>query len=134
MKLIVSIVFGIILILIFYCLISFWILADVSWGEGKLWMALLLVMPLALFLGSILTGYLSSGGIGYKRALIYYSPGPYVAVLCVAAGLLINTQVFVYMLILGLYLYLTSLAGTTIGYLIRSRIRGDGLSTRKDLQ
>jgi len=132
MKLVFSIAFGIVLILIFYCLIAFWVLADVSWGEGKLWMALLLVLPLALFLGSILTGYLISGGIDYKWALICYSPGPYVAGLCVAAGLFINIQIFVYMLMIGLYFYLTSLGGTTIGYFIRSRIRGDSLSTRKD--
>ena len=74
MKLVVSVVFGIVLILIFYCLIAFWILADISQGEGKLWMALLLVLPLALFLGSILTGYLSYPSIDFKWELIYYSP------------------------------------------------------------
>lgn len=132
MKLCVSIVFGIVLILIFYFLIAFWVLADVSWGQGKLWIALLLVLPLASFLGSILTGYLLCGGIDYKWALICYSPGPYVAGLCVAAGLLINIQVFVYMLILGLYFYLTSFAGTTIGYLIRTRVKRDSLLIRND--
>lgn len=132
MKLCVSIVFGIVLILIFYCLIAFWVLADVSWGQGKLWMALLLVLPLALFLGSILTGYLISGGFDYKWALICYSPGPYVAGLCVAAGLFINIKVFVCLLILGLYFYLTSFAGTTIGYLIKSRIKRDILLRRND--
>jgi hypothetical protein len=132
MKLGVSIVFGIVLILIFYCLIAFCVLADISWGRGKLWMAFLLTLPVVLYLGSILAGYLIHPRIDFKWKLIYFSPGLYIAGLCIVISLFTNLQIFFYALILGFYLYLTSLAGTVSGYFIRSRIRGRNSLTRTD--
>jgi hypothetical protein len=127
MKLGGSVTLGIVVSFIFYYIIAFWILADSPWGPqgtgGTLWVAFLIVFPIALFLGSILTGILSYPSIDFKWELFYFAPGLCLAGLCIIASLFSNLKIGASVIIMGLYWYLVSLAGTGIGYLLRSRIR-----------
>lgn len=128
MKLGGSVTLGIVTSFIFYYLIAYLLLiADFSWGPaggcGTLWSAFFIVFPIALFLGSILTGILSYLSIDFKWELFYFAPGLCLAGLCIVVSLFTDLGIFIYMLIFGLYLYVVSLAGTGLGHLLRSRIR-----------
>jgi len=99
--------------------------------------ALLILVPIAFLIGSIVTGYFSYHELEDKWGLIWMAPALYYNLLfvCVTGTLFLldsfigvneprNTDFLFEILIpflIGLYWYLASLAGVILGYLLRER-------------
>lgn len=90
--------------------------------ESYLGLAYLIMLPLALVLGSALTGFLSYPHLKTKLGLIATAPGLYFFVLFTATNFWYGEFGFaVSMLFAGLVWFLVSWAGTSLGYYLRTR-------------
>ena len=95
--------------------------------ESYLGVAFLIMMPVALFLGSSLTGYLSRPHLRTRFGFIGVTPGLYLALVFVTLNFAKAASEFaISMLLPGLFWFLISWAGDGIGCFARSR-RGTGL-------
>ena len=95
--------------------------------ESYLGVSFLVIMPIALFLGSSLTGYLSRPHLRTRFGLIGVTPGLYLALVFVALNFAMSASEFaISMLLPGLFWLLISWAGAGTGCFARSR-RGTGL-------
>ncbi|MHC4623228.1 MAG: hypothetical protein ACYS4W_04930 [Planctomycetota bacterium] len=122
MKLAVFVVLGLVVTVTVYFVVDFWILESFLPGfthtAATLGVAWLIVMPVALLLGSILTGYLSYPTMNTRLGLIAIAPGLYLAGLTIIPSLC--STILVDMLIIGSFWYVVSLAGAALGYFLRS--------------
>jgi hypothetical protein len=133
MKLSGSVTLGTVISFILYYIIALLYIDDNLWGPAVLYSAFVIVFPIALFLGSVLTGILSYPSIDFKWELFYFAPGLYLGGLCIVGSLFIDFDMVIYVIIMGLYWYMVSLAGTGLGYLLRSRIRSLRETKTEDL-
>ncbi len=100
-------------------------------------MGFLVILPLAFFLGSIVTGYFSYYDIEHKWSLVWMAPALYLelAGLCISiVGFLLDRFIDVnppgpyfirgifFTIAIGLYWYLASAAGVFLGYYLRERL------------
>lgn len=133
MKLSGSVTLGTVVSFILYYIIALLYIDDNLWLPAVLESAFVIVFPIALFLGSILTGILSYPSVDFKWELFYFAPGLCLGGLCIVASLFIVFDMVIYVIIMGLYWYMVSLAGTGLGYLLRSRIRSLRAPQTEDL-
>jgi len=129
MKLAAFVVLGLVVSFVVFQLLLFLILSafpDIG-GCGSLWVPFLILMPLSLLLGSIVTGFLSCPTLNTKWGLIGIAPGLYFAILFVISPFTFasfeSASSILWMLLFLLYWYLASLAGVGLGYFLRARIR-----------
>ena len=124
MKLVGFVLLGLVASIVVSVLNGFWLeraFPDVK-GCAGIGVALLINMPVALLLGSIVTGFLSCPSLETKWGLLGIAPGLYLAGLLIIT-LSMSGETAINMLIMGLYWYLASLAGVVLGYFLRARIR-----------
>jgi hypothetical protein len=106
-------------------------------GEAAMLPGFLIVMPLSFLIGSLLTGYFSFYEIEDKWALLILPPALYTGLISMCVGgvafLLdafidvndrghINLRNAGIAFLIGLFYYLSSLAGVAAGYFLRERI------------
>jgi putative Mn2+ efflux pump MntP len=99
--------------------------------------AFLILMPVSFFIGSLLTGYFSYYEIEDKWALLILPPALYIFLIWTCGGAVvflldafidvndrghINLRNAGIALLIGLFYYLSSLAGVAAGYFLRERI------------
>lgn len=90
--------------------------------EAYLGVAYLILLPLALLVGSALTGFLSYPLIKTKLGLIGASPGVYLSFAFTVANFTWGDHAYALsMLLSGLIWFLVSWAGTGLGYSFRLR-------------
>jgi len=109
----------------------------ISGDDAYLWVPILIIMPAAFLVGSIVTGYFSYYELENKWVLLWMAPALYWNLLFMCgAGIQFlldsfisvnpRTTGFLYGILLpfliGLYWYLASLAGVILGYFLRGRI------------
>ena len=117
---------------VIYWLLTFGVLEALRSRSGRspesyLGVSFLVMMPIALFLGSSLTGYLSRPHLRTRFGLIGVTPGLYLALVFVTLNFAMSASEFtISMLLPGLFWLLISWAGVGIGCFARSR-RGIGL-------
>ena len=75
MKLGGSVTLGTVVSFILYYIIALLYIDDSLWLPAVLESAFVIVFPIALFLGSVLTGILSYPSIDFKWELFYFAPG-----------------------------------------------------------
>ena len=127
LKLAAFVVLGLAVSLVVYYLLVFGILEILRSRSGRspesyLWVAFLVMLPFALLLGSILTGYLSSPEMNKSWRLIGITPGLYLAIgITIQNFIIAEFQFAVSMLLAGLFWFLVSLSGVGLGHLLRSR-------------
>ncbi|MHC4499989.1 MAG: hypothetical protein ACYS21_12845 [Planctomycetota bacterium] len=138
MKLVGFVVLGIAVCITVYYL-ALWILDSylpgfAGGGSSNLGVCFVLVLPVSLLLGSIVTGYLSYPVMNSRWGLIGIAPGLYMVLyfgtcLCPASvvsvspidGRMLSSGLLT--LLYGLFLYSVSLAGVGLGYFLRSLSR-----------
>ena len=129
MKLAGFVVLGLVASVVVFELLLFWVLRAFPHigGCGDLWLPFLILMPVSLLLGSIVTGFLSCPTLNTKWGLIGIAPGLYFAVLFVISPFTFDSfesaSSILWMLLFLLYWYIASLAGVVLGYFLRACIR-----------
>jgi hypothetical protein len=134
MKLVGFVVLGLVASFVVFEILLLWILSAFpdTGGCGALWLPFLIIMPVSLLLGSIITGFLSCPTLNSRWGLFFIAPGLYGNAATIFSGFLmsgflmegfrINVGVLLFLVLL-LYWYLASLAGTAFGYFLRLCIR-----------
>jgi hypothetical protein len=123
---------GLVVSYVVYMLLCFYILGKYLHigGCGGMAPAFLIIMPISLLAGSMVTGFLSRPLLDTRWSLLWISPGLYPVILMLfifslftitsdvksASGEILGTLLF------SLYLYLASMAGTGLGYFLRGLI------------
>jgi hypothetical protein len=120
MKLAGFVVLGVVATFVVYFLVL-WILDTYlpgfeAGGCSNLALALLLVLPVSLLMGGVVTGFLSYSTLNSRWGLFRIAPGLYLAL----PFLLSATGAAIYLLLFWLFFYLLSLAGVGLGYFLRS--------------
>jgi hypothetical protein len=123
MKLIVSVVLGLVASIIVYGLLIYAVgnIFDIH-GCAALGPAFLAVMPISLLAGSIITGLLSYSTLTSKWWLPFIAPGLYLPMLAVSLNSASDTSELGWLLLLYLYWYLASLTGVALGYCLKAFI------------
>lgn len=138
-KLACFVLLGFMVAAVIYSLLVFGVLEPIRSGSGRspeayLGMAFQVMMPVALFLGSSLTGYLSGPHLRTWFGLIVVSPGLYPSLFMITVNVVMVYMVkdtslsFTHgMFLLGVFLswFLSSWAGVWLGCFVRSRRNGN---------
>ncbi len=128
MKVAAFVLLGMVVSVVVYILTCFYVLEKFLHIGGCAGMgpAFLIIMPISLLVGSIVTGFLSYPLLNTKWGLIGIAPGLYLVILTsfiflpFGAG---SARNILLTLLFLLYWYLASLAGVGLGYFLRARIR-----------
>lgn len=114
----------------------------INGGDTNIWIPILVVMPIAFILGSILTGYFSYYNIEDRWMLLWLAPALYsnLLIMFLTIGMLLMekfSDAFIGVkiannsgllrgvwapVLIALYWYLMSLTGVGLGYFLRTRV------------
>jgi hypothetical protein len=132
MKQAALVVLGLVVSYVVYMLICFYVLEKYLHigGCAAMGPGFLIIMPLSLLAGSMVTGFLSRPLLDTKWGLIWIAPGLYLAILTLFIFLPFafidgvgSISEILLTLLFSLYWYLASLAGVGLGYFLRGLIR-----------
>ncbi len=114
------------------------VLPSIEGDDAYLWIPLLITLPIAFLLGSIVTGYFGYYEVENKWRLVWMAPALYCNLTFIfVAGLQFALDRFIDVndarnsgsfwglwmpFLVGLYWYLASLGGVGLGYFVRGRI------------
>jgi hypothetical protein len=122
---------GFVIAAVVYWLLAFGVLEAIRSRSGRspesyLDVAFLVMMPVALFLGSSFTGYLGRPHLRTRFGLIGVTPGLYLSLVFIIMNFAMAESDFaISMLLPGLLWFLISWAGVGLGCFVRSRKNGN---------